>query len=292
MLLIVGYALIYLPWIADAGHFEVPGGRRHPIADAVYFSGVSLATLGYGDITPISVPFRLLSVLEALNGLVVITLSITFLLTVYPSLLQKQALAAALNEASAGRVDAVPMVARYLQYGNWEALATRIVSNNEQVLSIAEAHRVHSVLYYSHPVEPERSLVRTLLLLRGLVATVRFGLHEDGVEPSRAHWDDPRIRTLEDSFGYMLRVLAHSIHVRLVEEIADDDESRGYLRKEYSRLRSELYRLGLISSEEGGAEEEFIAFRLSADNYINAYRKHSAYDSAEVDTEPKPPVEG
>ncbi|MEM7351221.1 MAG: potassium channel family protein [Acidobacteriota bacterium] len=69
-----GYALIelvhpgsfHLP--EDAPSSSVPPRGDERIGDLVYFSFVTLTTLGYGDITPISSTSRTLALLEALVG--------------------------------------------------------------------------------------------------------------------------------------------------------------------------------------------------------------------------------
>jgi hypothetical protein len=50
------------------GSFNLPEGIEVKAAHFVYFSYVTLTTLGYGDITPISNPARNLAVLEAMMG--------------------------------------------------------------------------------------------------------------------------------------------------------------------------------------------------------------------------------
>ena len=70
------YLLIGLVWatgysfleIYDPGAFEL---GKIPVADPsrfVYYSYVTMTTLGYGDITPLSSPAQFLSVLEAITG--------------------------------------------------------------------------------------------------------------------------------------------------------------------------------------------------------------------------------
>ena len=49
-----------------------PSGRETP--DLMYFSFVTLATLGYGDITPVSNTARTLAVVEALVGMLYIAI--------------------------------------------------------------------------------------------------------------------------------------------------------------------------------------------------------------------------
>ena len=48
--------------------FTEGAGRREGSADWVYFSFVTLTTVGYGDITPVARAARSLAMLEALVG--------------------------------------------------------------------------------------------------------------------------------------------------------------------------------------------------------------------------------
>lgn len=56
-------------------------GEFHTFEQALYFSTVSFSTLGYGDLT-LSANWRVLGAIEAVNGLVLIAWSTTFLLSV------------------------------------------------------------------------------------------------------------------------------------------------------------------------------------------------------------------
>ena len=66
-----GYGLVELH---EPGSFDLPaivgepaGADRH-MASFVYFSFVTLTTLGYGDVTPVGSAARTLALLEALVG--------------------------------------------------------------------------------------------------------------------------------------------------------------------------------------------------------------------------------
>lgn len=78
MYLMLGFAfgaVFYLVNILDPGSFFMsnnPSGRETP--DLMYFSFVTLATLGYGDITPVSNTARTLAVVEALVGMLYIAI--------------------------------------------------------------------------------------------------------------------------------------------------------------------------------------------------------------------------
>lgn len=73
---ICGYLLIGLMWanffsvleILQPGSFSVPTGASAESSYFTYYSYVTLTTLGFGDITPITEQARSLSVLEAIAG--------------------------------------------------------------------------------------------------------------------------------------------------------------------------------------------------------------------------------
>ena len=50
------------------GAFHIPAGESLNSAGFVYFSFVTLATLGYGDLTPVNIVARNLAILEAITG--------------------------------------------------------------------------------------------------------------------------------------------------------------------------------------------------------------------------------
>ena len=83
--LLLGYALVYLQYV-DAGLSYDPSvtfGSRGPV-EALYMSGVSLTTVGFGDVVATTDVLRLVTVTEAAGGFAVITGAISYLITVYP----------------------------------------------------------------------------------------------------------------------------------------------------------------------------------------------------------------
>ncbi len=94
-LLIVGWALIYWPHLPNGFLLatEVDPAGRAGLLEALYFSLVTLTTLGYGDIIPANDFLRLLAPLEALVGFGLLTASITWVLQVYSALSQRRNLA-------------------------------------------------------------------------------------------------------------------------------------------------------------------------------------------------------
>jgi hypothetical protein len=93
--LIVGWALIFWPHVPEQFSFQ-PGtehGGLDGLVDALYLSVVTLATVGYGDVTPDAAWLRIIAPVEALLGLGLLTASIAWLGTIYPVLTRRRALA-------------------------------------------------------------------------------------------------------------------------------------------------------------------------------------------------------
>ena len=83
LLLVVGFALLYLPVVEDLAYAELAAVQDPGIAEALYLSGASLTTLGFGDVVGSSTVVRLLTVSEAACGLAVLTATLGYLPAIY-----------------------------------------------------------------------------------------------------------------------------------------------------------------------------------------------------------------
>ncbi|SMB82795.1 potassium channel family protein [Deinococcus hopiensis] len=76
----LGFALIFLPY---ARQFQLDGAAPFPgWFNALYISGYSITTLGIGDVTPTGMALRLVMVLAGATGFILITVAVTYLLSV------------------------------------------------------------------------------------------------------------------------------------------------------------------------------------------------------------------
>ncbi|CAA9451153.1 MAG: hypothetical protein AVDCRST_MAG37-2351 [uncultured Rubrobacteraceae bacterium] len=94
-MLTLGWAFIYWPHLPDAFSFD-PGmdpSYNAGFDTALYFSIVSLTTVGYGDILPNANWIRIIAPVQALTGFGLLTASITWLLSIFPALSYRRAFA-------------------------------------------------------------------------------------------------------------------------------------------------------------------------------------------------------
>ncbi len=77
----VAYWLIEQTWPGSL--IAVAGSAALTLRDAIYFSFVTLATLGYGDIIPASAPARSIAITEAIGGQLYLVVLVARLVTLY-----------------------------------------------------------------------------------------------------------------------------------------------------------------------------------------------------------------
>ncbi|GAB3971265.1 potassium channel family protein [Streptomyces sparsus] len=152
VLVVVGWALIYWPHMPGALSFS-PGlwpEQRSHLLDSLYFSLVTLATLGFGDIVPTDGWLRIAVPLQALVGFALLTAFVSWVSQIYPALNRRRALAlrlASLRRAtrSAGRQG--PGVA-----------AAQLTELAAQILEARVDFKQQSITYYFHDDEDGSSL--------------------------------------------------------------------------------------------------------------------------------------
>jgi hypothetical protein len=278
-LYILGFALLYVPFIQhDAVFTRTDIGPRSPFGDALYFSAISFLTTGYGDILPIHPIARSLAVLQGGLGLFTLSLSVTYLLSVFPLISRKVSLAETLNQETAGCSDAVAMARRYVPGGRYEALAQRLSGINDELIKLGQSHGLYPVLYYVRPHEVHHSFVRVLAIVQGIIATLRYGLDADEY-PDIVH--DPRLLILEEGLLSTLHMLAASSHLGPEGAVPEDGERA---RRNFRALTEALRNAGLVaaSPDDARASARHTRFRSATDHYVRAYAQNSAYDITAV----------
>jgi hypothetical protein len=73
-------------WMLDRSFpasFRGATGDSLDLADAIYFSFVTIATLGYGDVVPVSPPARGLAMVEAVSGQMYLAVLVARLVSLY-----------------------------------------------------------------------------------------------------------------------------------------------------------------------------------------------------------------
>lgn len=81
--LLLGFALVYLPAVPDLAFAPDVRFGGSDFASAVYLSGASLLTIGFGDVVAQSTPLRLVTLIEGACGLGLVTATLGYLPAIY-----------------------------------------------------------------------------------------------------------------------------------------------------------------------------------------------------------------
>lgn len=252
LLIFLGFAALYLPWLAMPGAFNLATGATRHWSDALFLSGTALSTLGFGDIIPATWLVRALVVMEGLSGMATISLAIAYVLAIYPTLTRLRICVTALEAEVAGRANGLPLLRRYLHAdGRWNAaLDDRLRSLALELLALTENHETHPVLYYNHPPRVQQSMLRLLVTTQHLIGFLRYGLSPER-HPNLVR--NPQVLLLEQSFAFSLRRLSVSLHTATTA-LSDDRLHERQYAAEFARLCSDLEELGLTSSRQIDAQ--------------------------------------
>ncbi len=165
-LLIVGWALVFLPHLPEGFRFD-PGlnpADHSGFADAVYLSLVNLTSLGYGDISPEATLLRILSPVEALFGLGLLTASVSWLISIQAAISRRDSFA---HEVRLTR-RAVDRVGK-LADSDPELLERMLATFTEQLI-VARRDLIHfPITYWFRAEDDEHALSNMLPFLREAV---------------------------------------------------------------------------------------------------------------------------
>ena len=272
----VGLALVVWPFLGT-GYVIEPGIGAPGFVHALYYSGSTMSTLGYGDITPATAPLKVLAVVASLSGFSMLTGIVAYLLEVLGSLHSRIRLALRVGEDTDGRHDGPAVLAEWL--------AEEEVADVRQRLEIwagllrdtqDEMHRfpLVSLCYRSRdphqdPEPAVRAIMRVVIAAHLLAADERYR----------------RLRTsargLDRAVSRFMVVLAHQHMARTVIDqlvnVKPTDDDRHHV--EDARLRlADLFGVALDIDDEMRCRVEELACRgrifLDGLNRLTGWRAH------------------
>lgn len=175
--LVLGFALIVWPALGT-GIQASQGPTPTSFGTALYFSGYGLTTLGTGDIVPKTDGYRLLLVVEAALGFSVLTLSITYFLSVYSALVRRNTFALRLHHRTHGTGDAARLLAHLGLQGDFTGARQDLSTVAGDLLNLLESHHFYPVLHYFRFQQSFYALPRMMFVSLNLAALIKSVLDQ------------------------------------------------------------------------------------------------------------------
>lgn len=172
----LGFALIYAGQLDALGYMPPHDDSPVTFVDAVYFSGVALSTVGFGELVPENDALRLTSALQAACGLAVFAAAISYVLTVYPLVSDTRTIARLLTSAQHHRGAAELVV-----HGG----QSRLQALQRDLIQLDESTQRFPILYYFHANDTSASLGSAIRGASLVTMQLRFGLAAEAVPYGR-----------------------------------------------------------------------------------------------------------
>ncbi|HEX5706445.1 MAG TPA: potassium channel family protein [Pyrinomonadaceae bacterium] len=281
VLLVVGFALLYYPRM-PAQFYLAYGTESVTWFESFYFSGTALTTLGFGDITPRTSAMRMLALVESAAGFALISLSVTYLLSVYGALERKRAVALSFYHQAGEGADVAGFIAHHFAGGRFLGLEATLRVATRDIQELLEAHVEHPIIHYFHPVEVYKGLPRVLFLTLEVPSVIDACLDPEEYEELCRH---PEVRNIEASARHVLGELVASLDLERRAR-ARDEEKFAESRRWRARFEQTLRKLGDAGIKTRADKEAgFEAYRARREDWespLQRFANYLGYDWDEV----------
>lgn len=230
--LVGGFALMYARHMDAFVHLGPSSGSVW--IEAVYFSAYTLTTLGNGDLIPGEGWLRLLAVAEAFSGVIILSVGVAYVLSLYTKRGHGAALATSISTMfDGGDPQQIERLAEHpAGIDAWAAETARGYGD------MINAYAQYPVLHYFRPIDPRASvLLQTGVLLRYFEA-LSESQGADG-RPSQRWAELPGLGALRRGVDRYLDQLARFTHVRRVADMQPEDVA-GLWSDRYARILTHL----------------------------------------------------
>ncbi len=182
--LVVGFALIQfsLPF----GLNRVPGMNR--LGTALYQSGVTFFTLGYGDVTPHTNLSRLFAVAEAGVGFAFLAVVIGYLPVLYQAFSRRESIISLLDARASSPPSAAEMLRRHGEGHRMASLTALLADWEVWASEVLESHLSYPVLTYYRSQHDHQSWLGALTAIMDTCSLLIVGFAGDPEWQDELRW--------------------------------------------------------------------------------------------------------
>ncbi|NKE37556.1 two pore domain potassium channel family protein [Natronococcus sp. JC468] len=196
VLLWVGWTLVF----ASAENALTDTLNRGSVSwsDQLYFTGYAIFTLGIGDVVPSTGRWQIVTILATGSGLLFVTLSVTYALSVLEAVTQKRAFA---STVSAFGTHSEEIVRTSWAGEGFQGLEVPLNTVTTEIATLTENHKAYPILHYFHSARRDRSPIVEIVALDEALTLLRFGV------PNRQQPNEIAVRNARRSVEHYLETL-------------------------------------------------------------------------------------
>ena len=194
----------FLLWVGWSLFFSIDPGstvwasdsRPTSTLETFYFVGYTLITLGSGEIRPQGPFWQLATLAATTTGFVVLTLSITFLLSILPAVAAKR--------QTASYITGLGLTPDAIVLNSWDgsdcsALVDHLPNLMTSLSTLIQTYQAFPVIHYFHSTDPHTAFPLRLAALNDAMTYLSHGIEE--------HHTAVRLRPLQVVIGDLLSAL-------------------------------------------------------------------------------------
>ena len=171
--------------------------------ERIYFVGYSIFTLGNGDFSPQGGTWQIATVLATGSGILFVTLSVTYILSVLDAITQKRSFASGVSGLG-NRSDAI--LRESWNGEEFQGLELPLNTLTAELNTLTSNHKAYPILHYFYSPEAKHAPSVSLVVLDELLTALYFGTPDE-------HWpDDLIVRNARSSVQSYLETL-HSAFI-------------------------------------------------------------------------------
>jgi hypothetical protein len=278
-LLGTGFALIFWPALGrDIAMAAGPTPRD--FLTALYFSGTCLTTLGFGEILPLTTPYRLLAVAESAVGFSVVTLALTYFLSIYSALIRRNAFALELDFASGGHGDAAEMLVRMTAGEGVRSTKDEFAMMGRELLNLLQTHHSFPAIHFFRRRETGYAPARIALLTLDAASLARSAL-----DP-KEHAAFIKSSAVELFWRGGLQLARETARDVVPADLlaAENYPNAAAWRRRYAQARCRFAAAGMaVEPDADEGTRRYVSLRGQWDAHVRSFAAYMGYDWWKID---------
>ncbi len=251
--LILGFAL--LQWGVHQGQPHAP-----TFSTAMYFSGATFFTVGYGDVLPLTHPAKILAVVEAGSGLAFIAVTISYLPVLYQLFSRREAHVIQLDARAGSPPTATALLCRHGENEAMDELSALFREWEQWCAELVESHLSYPMLSYYRSQHDNQSWLAAITAIMDACAILLTGVKGVKTFSARMTFPIARLAIVELCRVFQVRMLTNE-----PDRLPPED---------FESVRDSLADAGLSFSDDDSAEERLAALRATYEPFLYALSHH------------------
>jgi hypothetical protein len=174
-LLWLGWVLLFSADVTSLIYARTPESQPSTLIDRIYFVAFTISTMGNGDIYPSRGGWEIATSFTTLSGMLLITMVVSFLLSVIGGVTTKQSLASQITGLGNS---AEEFIVSIWDGKGFPGLDLQLMSMTSQLGTLTEQQLAYPVLHRYHGASPQEDSAPAVAILDDALTILEYGLQE------------------------------------------------------------------------------------------------------------------